>query len=250
MFRIFPKSISNPIPTGVFLCLLLAPVMGMNSTIEVTPSAHYSGAFGLQVQLDGASPAFVGDETPSAETRYRCRFYLRLDDLEMAETDAFDLFTGVDGSGETQFRISVVKRNGLHELNMEVQVNQGDTMFTPETGGVVVPDGYHAVEMDWVSGPGTGYFVIWLNGVKSWQVTDLDNDAAAVETVFLGAVANLDLSTRGRFQIDAFQSQRQCYVGRWDCDSGCQYASDRTLWPQVPITELAYLLNDPCFSFQ
>src|SRR5688572_12301992 len=63
------------------------------SDVVVGAAARYTGAFGAQVVVTSGAAAFVEDESPSGERRYRARFYLNLNGVAIGNGEEFELFT-------------------------------------------------------------------------------------------------------------------------------------------------------------
>ncbi|MCK5438888.1 MAG: hypothetical protein KAI97_03040, partial [Gemmatimonadetes bacterium] len=57
---------------------LLCVTSAMAGTLTVTNGARYVGDYGLEIVVDDLNPAYVQDDTPADEVRYRARFYVRL----------------------------------------------------------------------------------------------------------------------------------------------------------------------------
>ena len=79
--------------------------------------AAYVGGFGVQVAVS-AAPAWVQDDTPAAEKRYRVRFYLRANALVQAPNEELDVFTGSSGAGTPQLRLMVRTSGGVTSRRM------------------------------------------------------------------------------------------------------------------------------------
>jgi hypothetical protein len=65
-------------------------------------SAAPAGSEGLQALIDDNNSLFVVDQSPTAETRYRVRFYFDPNSISMATGNVRLLFQGFSGSGTTQ----------------------------------------------------------------------------------------------------------------------------------------------------
>ncbi len=184
-------------------------------TLTVVDSARYVGAYGLEVVVDDTNPAYVQDDTPFDEPRYRVRFYVRLTSTTMAATDEFDLFTAFASDDTPVFRLTVYYDGTDHKLRFTAREDGGsDTSFT---SGVVIVDGWRAVEVDWqtatASGANDGVLDLWIDGASQIGLSSLDNDTMSVDHVRWGAVDGIDGGTSGSFHLDEFESVRTNYIG-------------------------------------
>ncbi len=94
--------------------LLLAASTGGASDLNVNATAKYFGAFGMQVQVSGAAPAYVEDDSPGVERRYRARFYVNAGALSLASGDELELFSAYAASGTRQLSV-LLGRSGTRE---------------------------------------------------------------------------------------------------------------------------------------
>lgn len=196
---------------AVFLCAAHAHA----GTLNVNNGARYVGDYGLEVVLDDSNPAYVQDDTPVDEPRYRVRFYVRLTSTAMAATDEFDLFTAFASDDTPVFRLTVYFDGTDHILRFTAREDGGgDTSFT---SGVVLVDGWRAVEVDWQaassSGANDGILDLWIDGASQTGLSSLDNDTRSVDYVRWGAVDAIDVGTSGSFDLDEFESVRTNYIG-------------------------------------
>jgi hypothetical protein len=196
---------------AVFLCAAQSHA----GTLNVINGARYVGAYGLEVVVDDSNPAYVQDNTPVDEPRYRVRFYVRLTSTAMAATDEFDLFTAFANDDTPVFRLTVYFDGTDHKLRFTAREDGGsETSFT---SGVVLVDGWRAVEVDWQaassSGANDGILDLWVDGASQTGLSSLDNDTMSVDYVRWGAVDAIDVGTSGSFDLDEFESVRTNYIG-------------------------------------
>jgi uncharacterized repeat protein (TIGR01451 family) len=183
----------------------------------VSRGAAYSGPFGLSVKLMGTTPQFVQDDTPFAESRYRARFYMRLPRLHMGDGDEFELFSAASPAGQVKLRLLLAAVAGQKKLRMAVVLDDGSVVQTPAGSEAVLPQQWHAVEIDWraASAPGAndGRLDLWVDGQAQPPLQGLDTDEARIGRVRWGAVSGLDAGTRGVLALDEFVSRRQTMTG-------------------------------------
>ena len=80
--------------------------------MSVGASAALAGAQGMQALINDTTMLYVTDESPSAEPRYRARFYFDPNSIAMTDGNAQYIFNGYDTSSvfQVDFRFSAGKR--------------------------------------------------------------------------------------------------------------------------------------------
>ena len=82
---------------------------------------------------------------------------------------------------------------------------------------VNISDMPHIVEFDWnaatAAGANNGSMTLWIDGAQVASLTNIGNSTRRIETIQIGAVADIDVGTRGTFFFDAFESRRLTYIG-------------------------------------
>jgi hypothetical protein len=189
-------------------------------------TVRFSQSCGALVTLTSgdATASFVQDNSPSAESAYRVRFYVNLRTLQMTDGTGFDLFVAYDGAdptpptvaGNPVLRVAVEAASGKKQLNVFTRLNSGTESAI--TAPVLLADGWRSVELDWAkaTGPGAnnGHLNLWVDGkVQATGLTTLNNDTESINYSRWGAVAGLDSGTSGSFRMDDFASQRTGYIG-------------------------------------
>ena len=183
--------------------------------LSVGPGGALRGSQGLQALIDDNNALVVIDDRPSAETRYRVRFYFDPNSIPMAAGNAHVLLVGLGGNGnlvlvqlELRFQASGYELRAL-------LVN--DAKGWSSTGWIPISDAPHALELDWraatASGANNGGLTFWIDGIQRADVTGVDNDTRRIDQVRLGAVTGIDNGTRGTYFFDAFESRRLTYIG-------------------------------------
>jgi uncharacterized repeat protein (TIGR01451 family) len=177
-------------------------------------AARY-GPYGLFVKVGGGSaPKFVLDDSPVAESRYRVRFYLRLDRLQMAVGDEFELFRAMAPDKAAKLRLVVGARDGHKTLRAVVILDDGSVATGNEA---TLSAGWHWVEVDWRAGssPGAndGQVDLWVDDQLQPPLNGLDTDLARIGLAAWGVVSGLDPGTTGVFALDEFVSRRQSPIG-------------------------------------
>ena len=202
--------------------------------LGVLPAAAMSGQFGMKATIDDNSPIYVVDDRPTAEKRYRVRFYLNPNNIAMAKGNTHVIFYGYSNSPKASFaalRLEFAYNSGNYQIRASVR-HDSTTWKTSSWYSIV--KGPNSIEMDWnaASAPGAnnGSLALWLNGVQRANLVKVDNDQQGIDFVQFGSVADIDTATRGTYYFDAFESQRQGYIGSLpnsDVQNDLQLESDQ-----------------------
>jgi hypothetical protein len=197
--------------------VLLAPCLARASSVTVSAPARYYGAFGAQVVVTSGAVAYVEDESPSGERRYRARFYLNLNGLTIGNGEEFELFTASSTDGTAQLRLLVSRASGQNRLRLSARRDDGTFLETPAGSETVIPREWHSVEIDWRASvspaASDGAMAVWVDGASRPGLTGIENDGAQVASVRWGAVGALDAGTTGSFLLDEFESRRDTRIG-------------------------------------
>jgi hypothetical protein len=182
--------------------------------LGVSTAARLVGARGLETIVDDINPIYVTDDRPSAEPRYRARFYLDPNSISMTTGDMFLIFNGFQGTTTTVTRVEFRRAAGLYQVRARI-VN--DVSTWTDTGWFNISDASHFIELDWRSatsaGMNNGWLTFWIDGIQRANLTGIDNDLRRIDRIRLGAVSGVDAGTRGTFYFDAFVSRRKTYIG-------------------------------------
>lgn len=216
--RLACRLLASAIAAG--LALPAAPAGAANrARLVVTGRAALEGQQGLAVLVDGrdgpGQQAFVVDDSPAAERRYRAEFLLALDALAMARGDAFILFEGLGpgragGALAPAWRLRLERPGRGRALRLVAEAHGGDRRVRRSAPLAVAARGPQRVQVEWRAGNGDGLLRVSLlaPGRRSVQVSAIRNPGQRLERVRLGLVSGLDAGTRGRLHLDAFRSFR------------------------------------------
>ena len=178
--------------------------------LGVSATAALVGSGGMQAVIDDNRTIFVTDDTPSAESRYRARFYFDPNSIPMADGNAHYIFNGFMGTSTAVFRVEFRRLSGNYQLRARL-LNDG-TSWT-STNWFVLSDATHFIELDWQAatavGANNGSLTLWIDGIQQANLTSVDNDTRRIDRVRLGAVAGIDTGTRGTYYFDEFESRRE-----------------------------------------
>jgi len=201
----------------------------------VTPglasTAYKMAVVGNGVQGDSA---YVEDPSPVNEARYRFRFYLDTNNWDTGITlgrfrTRLAVLADVDsgpGGGPRRLLMVALRHcpSGTPGCTFDGQPYGIVTRVFDSTLGAMtetVPPvsmaaGVHFIEGDWrrATAPGAndGSFQLWVDGVPSWTLSNLPNEALGVDVARIGAIETL-LGNSGTLYFDEFESRRQTYIG-------------------------------------
>ena len=182
--------------------------------LSVTSTAALLGTFGMQGVINDNTSIFVTDSRPSAESRYRARFYFDPNSIAMATSDRHYIFHGRNAAGARVLRVEFRWTGTQYEIRAALA--RDTTSFT-NTAWFAISDAPHPIELDWQAstapGANNGSLTLWIDGLQKANLTGVDNDTRRVDDVRLGAVAGIDTGTRGTYYFDAFESRRVTFIG-------------------------------------
>jgi len=182
--------------------------------LSVSASVALVGSNGLQAVLDDNVAIYVTDDTPTAEPRYRARFYFDPNSIPMVSGDNHYIFYGYSGSSTVVMRVQFRFSNGSYQLRAALR---NDAATWTNTGWFTINDAPHPIELDWkaatAAGANNGSLTLWIDGAQRANMTGVDNDTRRIDRMRLGAIAGIDTRTRGTYYFDAFESRRQTSIG-------------------------------------
>ncbi len=219
-----PTNTPTPTPTGLADLIFADGFEAGNLSAwsaSVTDSGDLSaatgaalvGTSGLQAVIDDTAALYVRNDTPSAETRYRARFYFDPNGVLMTSGDGHTIFNalqGATGVADVQFRFS----GGVYQIRARART---DATSYISSLWYTLSDASHFIELDWLAATGVGAnngsLTLWIDGVQMQIVGGVDNDTRRVDEVRLGPLAGIDFGTSGTEFFDAFESRRVTYIG-------------------------------------
>ncbi len=173
-----------------------------------------SGGYGLQALINDNHALYVTNDSPSAESHYRARFYFDPNSIVMVSGDKHFIFYGTNALSATVVRVEFGFSTGAYQLRAGLRWDDASSQSTP---WVNITDAPHVIELDWqaatAAGANNGSVTFWIDGTPQGSRTGVDNDTLRVESAQLGPVSGLDTGTRGTYYFDAFESRRQTYIG-------------------------------------
>ncbi len=119
--------------------------------LAVDESAAMQGSYGLKAVLDDNTAIYTIDDTPTAETHYRARFYFDPNSTSMGSNNAHFIFVAYSGASTENVRLNFKYSSG-YQIQGIVRTDSSDT----GTGFYSLSDGPHAIEIDWQAASGAG----------------------------------------------------------------------------------------------
>jgi sugar lactone lactonase YvrE len=176
--------------------------------LSVSASAALEGSYGLQADFTNTTNMLVRNDSPTAETRYRARFYFNPNSISMATGDNITLFQALDMGGSIVLSIQFNRSNSGYQLRAR-SYDSGLSAFV-STPYFTISNALHTLEVDWGN---DGHLTFWIDGAQQSNLTGINNGIYKIETVRLGAPNMTITGTSGSFYVDAFESRRFTYIG-------------------------------------
>lgn len=182
--------------------------------LSVSRQAARVGSYGAQATVDDTHPVYLADDRPTAESRYRARFYFHPNSVTMANKKAHPIFYGVQGGGTAIMRIGFQKVGNKYQLRASLLNDATTWTFTK---WVTISNAWHALEVDWQASTTTsaknGSLTFWIDGAQKAIVTKIDNDTRRIDGIWLGPLEGGSVGMQGTYYFDDFVSRRQTYIG-------------------------------------
>src|SRR6185436_9180752 len=162
--------------------------------VTVTGAAALANtAHGMQAVVNDTAGVYVVDDSPSAETHYRARFYFDTNGFDPGEAQSHfrtRIFIAFDNLGQRQITVVLKRQAGQYSVEGRVRLNDGTRA---DTGFVSLPAGENFVEVAWNRAPGASdgdfQLIVNGNGESTITLTGLDNSAGNVEFARMGAMS-------------------------------------------------------------
>lgn len=181
---------------------------GSTGTASVTAAAAHSGAYGMQVNLNGNTPGYVTDNTPAGELTYHGRFYFNPNSMTTGASVP-NIFVGLTGSNQFIFRLQFnVTNTGVYRVRAAVNRAGGVT----STPWCMINNGWNAIEIAWQSAASAS-FQLYTNGALCSSLSALNTSAYQLQTVRLGFSGGISSTVVGIPYFDDFVSKRTQYIG-------------------------------------
>ncbi|MBW8732521.1 MAG: hypothetical protein JF622_16550, partial [Terrabacter sp.] len=165
-----------------------------------------SGTYGM-VAAGSVTPAYVTDNTPSAETTYRAQFSFNANTLSSGSgtTTWLTAFEGRSATGQS-FAVQY-HRVGAGAVTLRTVMNRAAFGATTSPA-LSLATGAHTIRVDWVQGTG-GSLTLRVDGTQRDQrLGNNTGTALQIETARLGVIAGTTSTTAGTAWFDSFVSTR------------------------------------------
>jgi hypothetical protein len=161
--------------------------------------ARYSGQCGLK---SAATAQFVTDNTPTAETTFRARFYV---------------YTGLSAGTAQVFRAN--NAGGTQQIGVTYDFAANLLRFATSTGNgsvAVSPNAWYSVELNWSRAAGNMVATVRGAGATTDLTATVTGVGAtdAIDTAQLGWVSGTGTATTRGIITDAYESRRSTAIGR------------------------------------
>lgn len=181
--------------------------------VSVTSTSPITGTYSLLVTPSGTTARYITDTLPTAESRYRARFFFNTTALTMPTTITHTIFAAYSGTTSLTDTVSLQIRKlatGSYQLRSGSRLDSG---VLQQTGWVTVTNGTHWVELDWqaatAAGANNGKLDWWVDSAGQTGLTGQDSDTRRIDSARLGVVAVAGSGTvSGAYRFDAFESRR------------------------------------------
>ena len=158
-------------------------------------------------------PAYLRDDSPQSEARYRARFYFDPNSIALNNGTTHRIFTARSASVDVVV-LDFRRSNNTYQLRAGLRTDGGKTIFT---GWYTLSDAPHAVEFDWQAATGAGanngYLSLWLDSVLQQTRSGIDNDTLRIDEICLGPVTGISGTVNGAEYFDDFVSHRANPIG-------------------------------------
>lgn len=199
---------------GVVACAALISVPAFAATtLSVVNAAQIGGSsFGLRVNFAaGTENAFVQDDTPTDELNFYGTWSMRNLNMTMVANDTHQVLRGLSQPGNIPaFRIQVKRSAGGTDFILFVWARNDDGSFTAPIQTFVNNQNRMTIEWHRSTGVNTndGVIKLFKGTTLIGQVTTVDNDTMAIDTVQMGAFGGVDAATAGTEDFDEYVSTR------------------------------------------
>jgi uncharacterized protein YjiK len=176
--------------------------------LSISVGAALAGNYGLKATFTNTTNMLVRNDSPTAETRYRARFYFNPNSISMVTGDNITLLQGLDAGGKVLLAIQFNRSSTGYQLRARAYDNgMANFVNTPYFN---ITNAVHVVEVDWAN---DGHLTFWIDGLQQSNVIGINNSTHRIETLRLGAPNMSITGTSGSYYIDAFESRRFTYIG-------------------------------------
>jgi hypothetical protein len=184
-------------------------------TIVVKENAAIIETYGAKVRILSEKARYLLDDSPNNESEYHARFHIDLKNIVMNHKDKFRVFQGNMGFKQP-FYLVIRKWNTNNSIRAFVRRDDGSFA---RTKWFLLPVGSNGIEINWQAAQdeftSNGSFTLYLNGIQSALLSELDNDTLSITKTRLGITRKIPVAFQisGNFFLDHFASDNQNYIG-------------------------------------
>jgi hypothetical protein len=121
------------------------------SDLSANASAALVGSQGLRAVINNTTSIYVTDDRPTAETRYRARFYFDPNSIVMSNGNAHYIFYGYTGNSTNVLRIEFRRSAGSYQIQAALR---NDKSAWSVSNWFTISDAPHVLELDWRAATG------------------------------------------------------------------------------------------------
>ncbi len=176
--------------------------------LTVSATGAMDGSRALNAKVNDSNPIYVRSQNPGAETSYQAFFRFDPNSILMENGDIFNLFNGINASGQLTVNIRIRRDPGVYQMQAKVTDNKGNWQTSSWYNISDIP---HQVELSWrASDPhmGNGYLLLTIDKALLGNLTGIGNAKQTISEVRLGAVKGMDSGTRGTIIFDNYIASR------------------------------------------
>jgi hypothetical protein len=157
----------------------------------------------------------VRDNTPSAEPRYRARFYFNTNNYAMLDAQRLRIFTAQRDTGGLRIVTLIFRRVAGGNASFLLRT-WDEALGTRDMPLGQHPEGWHMIEFDWqretAAGATDGRLQAWVDGTERGHFQNVDNfNAVGIDFARMGVMDPVIGS--GILYFDEFESRRQTMIG-------------------------------------
>jgi hypothetical protein len=211
--------------TGAEVTFRAGEQIALGSGFSVASGASFRAVVGPEV----AGSAFVESGHANAATQYWARFYVFPNELDLTGGESFLNLTASDASRDLELAVGLKRNLALAENRVFLQVVEdgGGLVSTEDVDELVLPDGWHQLELRWRASTGADDGLVEIcvddspdGGTMCAELAGLDNDTGRIDWVRWGAL-EVPQGDRGTLYMDDFRAQLGGPIGPCETEQEC-----------------------------
>jgi YD repeat-containing protein len=186
-----------------------------SGNLSVSTNGYIEGTYSLEAITNGQNQMYVQYDPQQTGSLYDARFYFNPNSITAPIGDSIAIFQGQDSNG-LSFQVKVRTEANGYEIGI---VGFNDNRQAVTSSWVPFANIMHAVELEWeassATGANDGSVLLWLDGAKVAEITNVDNDSVEIESTRLGIISPSSEDFLGTVYFDDFGSN---FLGRIGLD--------------------------------